>query len=113
MTPEQLHQTYREAMDLSFKASYMIVCIEPLDDIRAVMMLALEKMKLCAECLRDKADCQPTRAVIFRCLGSMYFCLNMYQDAIDTLNEALNGCLDHYEKETIHQLLKECQDEID
>ena len=112
MTPEQLHQTYREAIELSLKADYMIVCIEPLDDVRAVMMQAVEKMKLCAECLRNKYNCQPTRAVIFRSLGSMYMCVNMYETAMATFEEALKGCFDGYEQGIIYELMKECLNEI-
>lgn len=112
MTPEQLHETYREAMELSYRVDYMMVCKEPIDQARIVMAQAIEKMALCAECLRDKVDVQPTRAVIFRSLASMYMCFSMYDKAIETFNEALVGCLDGYEKDVIDQLLKDCQDEI-
>lgn len=111
MTPQELHQTYREAMELSLRVDYMMVCKQPIDEARIVMAQAIDKMALCAEYLRDKVDCQPTRAVIFRSLASMYMCFSMYDKAIETFQEALVGCLDGYEKEVINHLLKECQDE--
>lgn len=111
MTPEQLHQTYREAMELSLSVDQMMMRGESVDEARIVMALAIDKMALCAESLRDKLDCQPTRAVIFRALGSMYMCFSMYDKAIKTLREALVGCLDGYEKDVISELIKKCQDE--
>lgn len=112
MTPEQLHQTYREAMNLSLSIDQMTVRGESIDRVMVVMSEALGKMSLCAECLRDKLDYQPTRAVIFRSLGSMYMRFSMYDKAIDTLREALVGCLDGYEEDVISELIKKCQDEI-
>lgn len=112
MTLEQLHQTYREAMNLSLSVDQMIMRGESIDQARVVMSEALGKMSLCAECLRDKLDCQPTRAVIFRSLGSMYMRFSMYDKAIKTFREALVGCLDGYEKDVIDELIKQCQDEI-
>jgi cytochrome c-type biogenesis protein CcmH/NrfG len=111
MTPEQLHQTYREAMNLSLSVDQMMMRGEPIDQARIVMAQAIEKMALCAECLRDKLDCQPTRAVIFRALGSMYMCFSMYDKAIETFKEALVCCLDGYEKDVINELINKCQDE--
>ena len=112
MTPEELHQAYREAMELSLSVDQMMMRGESVDEARIVMGKALHKMLLCAECLQDKLDCQPTRAVIFRALASMYMCFSMYDKAIETFQEALVGCLDGYEKDVINELIKQCQDEI-
>lgn len=112
MAPEELHQTYCEAMNLSLSIDQMAVRGESIDRIMVVMSEALGKMALCAEYLRDKVDVQPTRAVIFRSLGSMYMRFSMYDKAIKTLCEALVGCLDGYEEDVISELIKKCQDEI-
>lgn len=111
MTPEQLHHRYCEAMELSLSVDQMMMSGESIDDARILMALAIDKMSLCAEYLRYRFDYQPTRAVIFRCLASMYMCFSMYDKAIEMLNEALVGCLDGYEKDVINELIKKCQDE--
>jgi hypothetical protein len=106
MTPEELHNLHREAMDLSFRASYALVQKDE-PTFRLLMSQAYEKERKAAMFLHDRLEVEPTRSILFRSAASMAMQLGKYREAEQLIAWGLVGNPPEYEADILREVYEE------